>query len=278
MSAAGDLNREADLARALAREAGRVILDVYATDFAVEEKAGGEGPVTQADKRANALIVGGLRAAFPDDGVVAEESADNRDAGRFTRCWFVDPLDGTREFVARNGEFAVHIGLAIAGEVKLGVVFLPVSDKLYTGVVGAGAELEADGTTRTLHVSAAARPREVRLLVSRSHRTKRTEHFCELAGIPRVIERGSVGLKCGLIAEGAAEAYVHASPRSSRWDSCAPEAVLKGAGGLMTDLFGEPYRYDGVELRNLRGLVGSNATALPIIRRALDALLAEGRR
>src|SRR5689334_25195190 len=116
------LDTELQTASLLARQAGALLLEVYATDFAVVDKAGGQGPVTEADHRANALLLERLRHHFPGDGVVAEETKDTSDARRFSRCWYVDPMDGTREFVRRNGEFAVHVGLAVDGEARLGVV------------------------------------------------------------------------------------------------------------------------------------------------------------
>jgi len=254
---------ERDTARRIAREAGRLLLEVYATPFSVEHKAGGLGPVTEADTRANDLIVTALKRAFPGDGVVAEESDNGADARRFERCWFVDPLDGTQEFVNRNGEFAIHIGLAIGGEATLGVVYRPVGDRLYSGVVGQGGDVEVDGERRPLRVSDVTEPARLRLVVSRSHRSKLTQQVVERLGIERQRESGSVGIKCGLLAEAAADLYLHVSDKSYRWDNCAPEAVLRAAGGILTDLGGAPYRYDGVELRNMRGLLACNAAAFP---------------
>lgn len=266
------LERELEVASTLAREAGRVLLAIYATDFEVEEKSGGGGPVTEADRRANALIVAGLRAAFPEDGIIAEESANTIAPGNFARCWFVDPLDGTREFVNRNGEFAVHIGLAIAGEAKLGVVYRPVGDKLYRGIVGEGATLETGGEVRTLRVSETSNPVSLRLVVSRSHKSPRTNLLVEALGIQSISESGSVGLKCGLLAEGAADLYVHTSSRSYRWDSCAPEALLRAAGGRFVDLRLQPYRYDVEELRNHGGILACNAAAFDEVREVVERL------
>jgi len=248
------LSSELDTASRLAREAGALLLQVYATDFAVEDKPGDEGPVTEADRRANAFLLEALRRHFPGDGVVAEETQDTSDARRFARCWYVDPMDGTQEFVRRNGEFAVHIGLAVAGEARLGVVYRPVGDRLYAGVVGEGCWLEAEGARRQLRVAGqGAEP--PRLVVSRSHRSASSVVLRERLGVGAVRECGSVGLKCGLIAEDASDVYVHTSAKSYRWDACAPEAVLRAAGGVFTDLAGVPYRYDGSELQNLRGLL-----------------------
>jgi 3'(2'), 5'-bisphosphate nucleotidase len=270
------LERELALARRLAREAGELLLEVYAAGFAVEEKPDGGGPVTEADTRANAFLVGALREAFPGDGVVAEESPDTSDAARAGRCWFVDPMDGTREFIARNGQFAVQLGLAIGGEARLGVVYCPSNDKLYAGVVGHGCTLEMAGHTRALRVTDTTDPSALRLVVSRSHRSPRSEEVRRALGIRRVAEHGSVGLKCGLLAEGAADVYLHPSGRSYRWDSCGPEALLRAAGGVLTDFAGVPYRYDGAELQNVRGLLACSEAAFARVREAAARVAREG--
>ncbi len=255
------LDAELDTARRIARQAGAILLEVYATPFAVQDKADGMGPVTEADKRANAFLVDALRAAFPSDGVVAEESDNSAGASRFERCWFVDPMDGTQEFVNRNGEFAIHVGLAIAGRPALGVVYRPVGDRLYWGVVGQGGFVEGAQGRRALRVSDTAEPSALRLVVSRSHRSNLTDAVARGLGITEVRQSGSVGLKCGLLAEAACDLYLHVSDKSYRWDNCAPEAVLRAAGGVLTDLGGTPYSYDGAELQNRRGLLACNAAA-----------------
>lgn len=268
---AAGFERELEAAKRIAREAGRILLEVYAGEFDVEEKPEGGGPVTVADARANAFIVEQLRQAFPDDGVVSEEDADTSDARRYDRCWYVDPLDGTREFVNRNGEFAVHVGLAVDGAAKVGVVYRPVGERLYAGVVGGRCLLEADGAVNELRVSSVTRADEVRLLVSRSHRSRATDQIRAELGIASFVPSGSVGLKCGLLAESKGDLYIHTSPKSYRWDACAPEAIVRAAGGVFTDLAGQAYNYDGSELQNHRGLLASNPAllerVLPIIRK-----------
>src|SRR5262245_19090937 len=122
------LDRELREAARLAREAGRLVLELYDKDVEVQLK-GRSDPVTEADKRANEYLVTELRRLFPDDGVVAEETADRSDALRRGRCWYVDPLDGTKEFIAKNGEFSVMLGLAVDGDPQLGVVYQPATDK-----------------------------------------------------------------------------------------------------------------------------------------------------
>lgn len=267
---AGMLEQELEEAARVAREAGEILLSIYATDFDVAYK-GKSDPVTDADRRANDFIVERLRTLYPDDGVVAEESANTGEAGTRGRVWYVDPLDGTKEFIAKNGEFSVMLGLAIDGAATLGVVFQPVLDKLYLGVVGQGATLRVGGETRQLEVSAASAPRELRLVVSRSHRSGSIDRLVERLGIRNEAKSGSVGLKVGLIAEQQADLYVHVSDKSSAWDACGPEAILRAAGGRFTDLAGDPYCYGaGEDLRNRRGILACNTAAfdavLPVVR------------
>jgi 3'(2'), 5'-bisphosphate nucleotidase len=258
------LERERELAVELARRAGSLVLEVYGSDVEVQWKAGSD-PVTLADKRANAFLVEALRARLPGDGVVAEESADHGDALRCSRCWFVDPLDGTKEFLARNGEFAVMLGLAVEGRAQLGVVYQPVLDKLYAGVVGEGAILEERGATRALGVSGVSEPAQLSLVVSRSHRSQSTDEVVRRLGITRERPSGSVGLKVGLIAEQVADVYVHLSGRSSLWDACAPEAILRAAGGRFTDLQGAELDYRRTDMQNHGGILACNAAAYPAV-------------
>lgn len=259
----------------IARGAGTILMDVYATNFSVAYKAKSD-PVTEADTRANAYIVEALRRAFPGDGIVAEESEDQSDALQGGRCWYVDPVDGTKEFVSRNGEFAVMLGLAIDGEAKVGVVFQPVTDKLYSGVVGQGASLEQHGKRREMRVSEVADPRQLKLVVSRSHRNRAVAGVVKELGISGETQIGSVGLKAGLIAERMADLYLHISDKSSAWDACGPEAVLRAAGGRFTDLAGNPYHYGGADMRNRTGILACNSvaydTVLPVAKKAARAI------
>ncbi|TNF62653.1 MAG: hypothetical protein EP303_03665, partial [Deltaproteobacteria bacterium] len=147
---------------------------------------------------------------------------------------YVDPVDGTKEFIAKNGEFSVMLGLAIDGVATVGVVYQPETDKLYAGVVGGGAYLEERGERSELKVSDVADPSQLKLVVSRSHRNRAVAEVVARLGITQETTSGSVGLKAGLIAEQKADLYVHISDRSSRWDACGPEAILKAAGGRLT--------------------------------------------
>ena len=257
------LQRELQEARSLAREAGRIVLELYGT--AKVEMKGVSDPVTEADKRANAFIVERLAKLFPDDGIVAEESVNIAGAAKKPRCWFVDPLDGTKEFIAQNGEFSIMIGLAIDGRAALGAVYQPALGKLYTGIVGEGATLEHDGRERPLHVSSIAAPSELKLVVSRSHRPKDIEKLMTRLGITQDAPSGSVGLKIGHIAERNADLYVHLSDRSSRWDACAPDAILHAAGGRFTDVLGRPFDYTQENVANTHGIFACNAAAFDAV-------------
>ena len=253
------LDRELEVASSLALEAGKLLLEVYGTDFDVQYKQGSD-PVTEADKRANDYLVRALRERFHGDGIVAEETEDQSDALSASRCWYVDPLDGTKEFVARNGEFSVMIGLAINGSAKLGVVYKPVGNKLYRGVVGGKATLIQDGQETELRVTQIAEPKDLKLVVSRSHRSKPTDTLMERLGISHEVRSGSVGLKIGMIAEQSADFYVHLSSKSCAWDACAPEAILRAAGGRFSDLSGEDFHYGGSDMANRRGILACNAS------------------
>ncbi len=266
-----NLDRELDEASAIAREAGRLLLEIYATDFEVAFKSK-DDPVTAADRTANAYLVEELGKRFPGDGIVAEESDGHARGSK--RVWYVDPLDGTKEFVAKNGEFSVMIGLSIDGEAQLGVVYRPVGDRLYRGVVGSGAELVHAGERRALRVSDVAITSKMRVVVSRSHRDARTSALCERLGIHEERQSGSVGLKVGLIAEREADLYVHLATKMHAWDACAPDAILRAAGGAFTGFDGTSYRYDGGSIAVGRGLLASNGRAHDVVVAAVSEMLA----
>jgi 3'(2'), 5'-bisphosphate nucleotidase len=255
----------------IAREASEVLLQIYATNFSVDFKGSGQSdPVTEADRRANALIVARLREAFPEDGIIAEESEHNTSVFQRRRIWYVDPLDGTKEFVAKNGEFSVMIGLAIDGRAQLGVVLQPSDGTLYAGEIGQGAFVEQNNARKPLEVSGLHETSKLSLIVSRSHRPKATGELMQRLGIVREVSSGSVGLKVGQIALRNADLYVHMSDKSSAWDTCAPEAILIAAGGRFTDLAGDPIAYGIPDVRTRRGILACNSAAfsavLPVVR------------
>ena len=245
---------------AVARAASEIVSEVYASEFAVDYKAPRD-PVTAADRRANALIVERLSALYPDVPIVAEESDPEAFAGfrSADRVFFVDPLDGTREFVARNGEFAVMIGLVDGERPRIAVIDAPERNVAWGGIVGKGAwRFERDGSRHAVHVSDTAEMGSARIVASRSHRNEVLEEALAMLGARALDPLGSAGLKCAEVALGGADAYVSPGRSGQRWDACAGEALVVAAGGRFTDAYGDPLDYRAPSLSNDRGLVASN--------------------
>ena len=230
----------AEVARRLALEAGRTIMTVYHRGATVQLKDD-RSPVTEADRAADRLIVAGLRAADPRIPVISEESTGTSAAPAHGRFWLVDPLDGTREFIARTGEFTVNIALIEGGRPVLGVLHAPASDETYV----------ADGRGRAVRVVGEGAPQEIRarpvpgtgpaVVASRSHRDPETDAF--IAGLrpSRTASAGSA-LKFGLLARGAADLYPRFG-RTMEWDTAAGQSVLAAAGGQVRDMSGDELRY-----------------------------------
>ena len=271
-------DHELQVALSLAREAGAAILELYEGPLEITQKNQFDDrePVTQADRTANELIVKVLQKEFPQDGILAEESLDTARRLEKRRVWMIDPLDGTNGFIDGNGDFAVQIGLACDGQCVLGVVYQPVSGLLYHAVRGQGTWIvRPNFAPERAHVSAKRELSSMRLAASRSHRSPRMNKVVEAFQVKEEVRRGSVGIKVGLIIEQQCDLYVHLSPRTKQWDTCAPEIILSEAGGRLTDLFGQPLRYNSVEVQNRNGLIASNGIAHDTIVRAIAPLLAE---
>jgi 3'(2'), 5'-bisphosphate nucleotidase len=229
---------------ALAREAAARILTVYDSDFAVEHKDD-RSPLTAADLAAHHCIVAGLERLAPDIPVLSEESAQDVPAlvrRQWSRMWLVDPLDGTREFVKRNGEFTVNIALIDEdGAPVLGVVQAPVTGALWHGQRGRGA-FRRDGDVDTAIRTRAPASAPLRVAASRSHRDERTEAFMARMGEVEPIGIGS-SLKFCRLAEGAMDVYPRFGP-TSEWDTAAGQCVLEAAGGVVVDPRGRALRYN----------------------------------
>jgi 3'(2'), 5'-bisphosphate nucleotidase len=270
--------RELSLALKLAREAGALALQYYGSTLRVEYKGSDEKePVTEADHAANELIVNNLCAAFPDDGILAEESVDTSARLEKKRVWMIDPLDGTSGFIARNGDFAVQIGLSCEGESVLGVVYQPLPDVMQWAVRGTGAWIERTGFApqERGRVSDRREISQMRLAASRTHRSPRMDQIVRALGVLEEVRRGSVGVKVGLIVEQQCDLYVHLSSRTKQWDTCAPEVILREAGGEFTDLFGLPLDYNVPDVQNRNGIVATNGAAHTRVIEKLAPLLKE---
>nr|WP_182087340.1 3'(2'),5'-bisphosphate nucleotidase CysQ [Aureimonas sp. ME7] len=228
----------------LALDAGRCVLSHYRPETRVETKSDGS-PVTDADREAEAIILDGLRNLAPDIAVVAEEEVcAGRVPSSAERFFLVDPLDGTREFVSRNGEFTVNIALVEDGVPTLGLVYAPALGRLFAGGQGGAwqaevrnGELEA---RRAMRVRAA--PTGLTVVGSRSHGSPATAAFLERFEVEAFAARGS-SLKFCLLAAGEADLYPRFG-RTMEWDTAAGDAILRAAGGLTATLDGSPLRYD----------------------------------
>lgn len=243
----------------LAVRAGEEILEVYAQDFEVLTKSD-ESPVTAADERAEAVILAGLAEIAPGIPVVAEESAA---AGRIPdvsggRFFLVDPLDGTKQFVERNGQFTVNIALIEDGVPTLGVVHLPALEETYW-TDGHGGAVRRRGGEQTSIETRAAGDDGLVVVASRSHRNQETEDYLATLNIKELDASGS-SLKFCRIAEGAADLYPRLG-RTMEWDVAAGHAVVLAAGGAMTTFDGEPFGYAKPEFENPHFIVYGRAPA-----------------
>jgi len=267
-----DLSRELAVATTLARRAGRVVRTLWRQDVEVRDKGGGD-PVTEADLAAHNIIVDGLSEAFEKDAILSEEAPGSLpDRGR---CWVVDPLDGTSDFVDGIEDFVVMIGLCIDGRPVLGAVHHPPTDAVYRGGRGLPLErLEGDadhGTT--LRMRPPTDLGSLRLVVSRSHYDPWFDEVRSQLGLGEPGRHGSVGLKVTLLAAGEHDLYLHRHGLKV-WDACAPQALLEAAGGRMGTLDGGLLEYGSGDVRLTRGLLATHASVFDAVVERLGSLVA----
>lgn len=232
--------KELEVAITAAYAASEKILNIYNKDFDVAYKDD-DSPITKADVEANAVIQKIIGEAFPNDGFISEEMVDDGSRMVKKRFWVIDPLDGTKEFVKRNGEFTVNIALVHGDMPVLGVIFAPVLQTLYYGIKGGGAFCKDREGIKSLRVSNRVNP--IRMLVSRSHPANKTYDLIQQmkSKIECVEEMGS-SLKGCFIAAGAYDIYYNFG-RSMKWDTCAMTCIVEEAGGLIMRLDGSPIDY-----------------------------------
>jgi 3'(2'), 5'-bisphosphate nucleotidase len=277
MSVSIPLSHDLEVACAVAREAAALVAGFAGRPLEVQYKSGGE-PVSRADIESSELVVRRLAEAFPADAILSEELPDDAARLQNRRVWMIDPIDGTKDFLRGEPGHAVMIGLALDGRPALGVVVQPTTGRLWMGVVGKGAWRQSpDGRREPLRVSTVAEAHAIRLVSSKSNRSEYYARFCRALGITDELSLGSVGLKMSSVAEGTRDLYVYPGNQSKMWDSCGPEAILTAAGGKVTDMDGQPLRYDRPELRNLRGFVASNGLVHDLALEAVARLRAEAR-
>ncbi len=241
----------------VAKEAGRAILDVYETDFEVSRKED-RSPLTLADMRSHEIISGWLRDGYPEIPILSEEGREIPFEERRTwdSFWLVDPLDGTKEFVKRNGEFTVNIALIKNRAPVFGIIYIPVADLAFVADVNEGCWEISSGGKRKLAVARVSTTAPVRVVRSRSHPTPGLEQFLALIASHQIVNRGSA-LKFCSVASGEADFYPRFGP-TWEWDTAAGHAIVTAAGGVMVDLSGNPFVYNKENLLNGPFLVASS--------------------
>ena len=270
-SVPADVARDLETAARAAIRGGQAAMKHYGNDHLAIADKGVNDPVTEADHAANRAILEVLSERAPVDPILSEESPPPAE-GQFDetgsrRLWVVDPLDGTKEFISRNGEFSVMVGLSIAGRAVIGAVFQPDPGMLYIGwteggawsvpIVLDGEEVEVgDPSPMRLGPESAG---AVRLIRSRSHPDPLLAALEDRLLDAHTVLCGSVGVKCARIAVDQADVYVHPVAFLKEWDTCAPEAVLRGAGGRVTDCGAGPLTYGKPDPRQPRGIFAARS-------------------
>ncbi len=238
-------------------KAGEAILEVYNTEFEVERKED-HSPLTLADKRSHRIIADALRARYPDIPVLSEEGKEVSFElrNKWEKFWLVDPLDGTKEFVKRNGEFTINIALIEKDTPVLGIIYIPVQNRLFIADVGEGCWEFKSNDRIPLHVASPPEKGPVRVVRSRSHPTPGLESFLSLIPSHEIVNRGSA-LKFCAVASGEADFYPRFGP-TWEWDTAAGQAIVTAAGGIMIGLSGNPFVYNKRDLLNGPFLVSSS--------------------
>lgn len=242
--------------------AAKIILQIYSENFTTEYKEDRE-PVTIADKRSDEQIIKELQQYFPSDKILTEEHGlVIPSIKESNRLWIVDPIDGTKEFINRTGEFSVQIALAINESLSLGAVYQPTSSTLYLAAENEGCwQYSSETDWKRLYVSKSFTP-NLTLAVSKNHPCSLGQRIHKLLGGTNQISRGGVGLKLMAIAKNEANYYINNSNKTKAWDSAAPEILFKEAGGIITDLKGNSFSYAPKDYRHKNGLVASCSNEL----------------
>ncbi len=252
-----DHRAELQIAERAARAAGLLVLAHYRRGaIAVETKAD-QSPVTQADRDANAAILENLRTAFPTDAILSEETPDDRARLANRRVWIVDPLDGTRDFINRSDEFAIHVGLAVDGVAAVGAVYIPVAGVMYAASSAHGAWRVVGDVRTRLHVAKTQELRALRVGTSKAYPSAALSEFLDAQRVERRVAMGA-STKLMAVAAGELDAVINLSSGEQEWDTCAPEVIVREAGGTFTDASGTPFRYNQPDPKHYRGSIASN--------------------
>ncbi len=241
-----------ELCKKLALEAGEIIMKIYNTDFDVEVKSD-ESPLTMADKNANDIIVKALIEAYPNYAILSEEEKDNKTRMENDYCFIVDPLDGTKEFVNKNGEFTVNIALAYKNKVVLGVIYAPVLKELYYAYEGNGAYLYNIETKEERKLNVTEKTTDLIVVGSKSHSSDKEKDLMSANAnkIKNIISVGS-SLKGCMVAKGEADIYYRFG-LTCEWDTCAMQCIVEEAGGIFKQMDNTDMNYNREDTLNSKG-------------------------
>lgn len=241
-----------EVMKQLATEAGKVIMEVYQSDFQVEYKED-ESPLTQADRKANAVIIKGLSESFPEYAILSEEEADNKERRNNDYCFVVDPLDGTKEFVKKNGQFTVNIALAYRQKPVLGVIYVPVTKDLYYASTEEGAYKTDGQTGMTKALKVSDKKTGLIWVGSKSHSTEKEADLMKAHNhqIAEVISAGS-SLKGCMVAEGKADVYYRFG-LTCEWDTAAMQCIAEQSGAIFRQMDGSEMQYNRENTLNEKG-------------------------
>lgn len=245
-----NLIKELNTSKDLAIRAGEAIMKIYDNSFDVEYKED-ESPITIADRESNEIIIDGLSREFPDYAILSEECRDDLSRLNNNWCFIVDPLDGTKEFIKKNGEFTVNIALAYKNRVVLGVIYVPVTKELYYAAKSIGAYYQSESNVKEIYVS--NKIENIRVMMSRSHATDKLKNLIKRnsSKISEVMSAGS-SLKGCLIAKGEAEVYYRYG-LTKEWDTAAMQCIVEVAGGIFRQSDGTEMFYNRQNTLNDKG-------------------------
>lgn len=248
-----------EVMKQLAVDAGKVIMEIYQTDFEVDYKED-ESPLTQADRQANAVIVEGLAKAFPEYAILSEEVKDDKVRRQNPYCFIVDPLDGTKEFVKRNGQFTVNIALAYEQHPVVGVIYVPVTRDLYYASTESGAYKTSGETGQTCKLEVSDKRTDLIWVGSKSHSSEKETNLIEAHKevIGKTISAGS-SLKGCMVAEGKADIYYRFG-LTCEWDTAAMQCIAEQAGAVFRQMDGSEMLYNRDNTLNEKGFFIVNRT------------------
>lgn len=275
------LSEVADIARSVGWGAAKILQSYYRGEVNLEVDEGKtDGPVTAADLATNHYILDKLQSIFSPDhfGYLSEETHQGQDSLPQDWVWIIDPLDGTRDFIDKTGEYAVHIALTHSQRPVVAVVVVPEAGKLYFATKGGGTFVETtDGSIAQIRVSSRARLSDLTLVVSRTHRDRRFQELIDCLPLKDRTYVGSVGCKIATILEHQSDLYIALSGKSAPkdWDFAAPELILTEAGGQFTHFNGDPLTYNRGDVRQWGGLLASNGHCHRELCQEATAILAE---